>query len=304
MPLIAVTRARAWPGESEDLAVDVAIGAAAFFPIVVLVIVLGRPEIAGGGDARRHPVALGVQLGDELFGRLLLPLVQEKNLRPVLGADVGPLTVELGGIVQGEEFADQVLVADPGRIERHLDGLGVAGAARAHLLVGRLAEVAAGVADGGGQHAARRLQIVLGPPETPRCENGGLGALAVGGNEIHGDGVDAMAGVLGAEALAQENVAQVGAASGADDLGAQAVRVASTRDGAGDLLVEARPTAARVELVRRPVQRRAAALADVGSPLLEIMKAAAEGPLGPAADDDPLLLARQFLIDVHFAPAS
>ena len=73
-----------------------------------------------------------------------------------------------------------------------------------------------------------------------------------------------MARVLGGERLALEDMPQVAAAGRADDLCAPAVCVLAAGDRPGDLVIEARPAAARVELVIRAVQGRVAAAAVVG----------------------------------------
>ena len=74
--------------------------------------------------------------------------------------------------------------------------------------------------------------------------------------------------------------------------------------GSGNLVVETRPAAPRVELVRRTVQRRAALPADVGSVLLVFVVAAREGGLGPLVHDHPLLLrCQRFHILSIYGPA-
>ena len=54
------------------------------------------------------------------------------------------------------EGIEQLLVADPGRIEHHLHGLGMTRAAGGNFLVARVLLLAADVAGGGGHHARRR----------------------------------------------------------------------------------------------------------------------------------------------------
>ena len=76
--------------------------------------------------------------------------------------------------------------------------------------------------------------------------------------------VDAVALVSRRRAVV-EDVAQVAAAVGADDLGPAAIGVGDAPDAALDLVVEARPAAAAVELVLRAVERGVALPADVGA---------------------------------------
>src|SRR5206468_4293566 len=96
--------------------------------------------------------------------------------------------------------------------------------------------------------------------------------------------------VLRRQALAVEDVAQVAAARLAQDLDAAAVGVAVLLDGAGDLVVEAGPAAAGLELVGGAVQGRVAAAADVGPGGLVRGVLAGERALGPLAQDDALFL--------------
>jgi hypothetical protein len=112
-------------------------------------------------------------------------------------------------------------------------------------------------------------------------------------DELHGDRVHAVAGVARGEAFAPEDVAEVTAAVLAGDLDPATVGIEALADRALDRLVEARPTAARVELVDRFVERRVATPADEGADLVELLVFAAEGPLGALIDDDSLLVRGQ-----------
>lgn len=97
-----------------------------------------------------------------------------------------------------------------------------------------------------------------------------------------------MAGVGWGEALAEEDVAEVGAAGGAFDLGAGAVGVGKVAHGAVNFLIEAGPAAAGVELGGGEIKRGAAAAAEVGALLEKVVVLPAEGALGPLVDDDAL----------------
>src|SRR5690242_9110421 len=138
---------------------------------VALVVVLGAVERRCRRDlgddraveAGLHAVAhLGRDAG--LLG------VVEEDRRAVLRADVRSLAVELRGIVQREELLDELLVGDLGRIEVDLHDLGVPRAPRAHLLVGRLRQRAAEVADRGPAHSGRVAELDLDAPEAAGAE--------------------------------------------------------------------------------------------------------------------------------------
>ena len=78
------------------------------------------------------------------------------------------------------EQLEELLVADPRRIEDDADGLGVAGLARADLLVRRVWSEATLVADGGDDHAWLLPVHLLLAPEAAQRELGDLAALGVG----------------------------------------------------------------------------------------------------------------------------
>lgn len=71
-----------------------------------------------------------------------------------------------------EEHVEQSRVADDARVVLDLHGLGVAGRARARLLIGRLLLVPAGVADLGRQHAGLALVHKLHRPEATGWNEG------------------------------------------------------------------------------------------------------------------------------------
>src|SRR3954452_5563093 len=140
---------------------------------VLLVVVLGRPEPPGGHD-----------LGDDLAleaalvlvtrrGRcpLLLAVVREDR-RPVLAADVPALTVARRRVVTVPERREQLVVGDERRVVLHLHRLRLTGSPAADLLVGRVVDFAAGIADGRAQNAGDRAERGLDPPETAGGERG------------------------------------------------------------------------------------------------------------------------------------
>jgi hypothetical protein len=145
---------------------------------VPLVVLLGPVERGRRGD-----------LGDDLpLARLLLGVtrcdrgfqlagVMVEDRRAVLAADVEPLAVTRGRIVAPPERLEQLRVADLGRVEPHLDRLGVAGAVPADLLVAGVGDLAAGVAHRGLQHAVDLAEGRLHTPEASRGECGPLGSV-------------------------------------------------------------------------------------------------------------------------------
>ena len=103
--------------------------------------------------------------------------------RAVLGADVVALAHALGGVVALPEHLEQLVDGDDLGIEHDQHGLGVAGAARAGLLVGGVGRDATGVAHGGDPHAGDRPEGPLGPPEAAHPDDEGLEPLGVGRRE-------------------------------------------------------------------------------------------------------------------------
>src|SRR6185503_20184149 len=109
---------------------------------VLLVVVLGVVERAGGRDLGGDlAVAGGAQaLGEELLGGLdglALGVVGVVGRGAVLAADIVALPHALGRVMALPEDAQDLLVAGLGGVEHHEDGLRMAGAAAADLLVGR-----------------------------------------------------------------------------------------------------------------------------------------------------------------------
>src|SRR5579863_2033094 len=100
-----------------------------------------------------------------------------EDRRAVLAAEIEALAVASGGIVDPPERLEQLRVADPGRVEPHLDRLGVAGAVPADPLVGGVRDVAAGVARSSLQHSVDLAEGRLHTPEASRGECGALGSI-------------------------------------------------------------------------------------------------------------------------------
>src|SRR5262245_26482068 len=100
-----------------------------------------------------------------------------EDRRAVLAAEIEALAVAGGRIVDLPELLEQLVVADLGRVEPHLDRLGVAGAVPADLSVSGVCHVAAGVADSGLQDPVDLAEGRLDTPEASRSECRALGAL-------------------------------------------------------------------------------------------------------------------------------
>src|SRR5205085_3634555 len=138
---------------------------------VLLVVVLGRVERLCRLDHRDDGLAI-VRLLLRLRSRrdlLLLGIVEEDH-RAVLVADVPALAVELGRVVLGPEDLEQLLVRDLLRVVGDLDDLRVAGRVGADVLVGRVLERAALVADLCPGYAVELAERGLHAPEAAGAE--------------------------------------------------------------------------------------------------------------------------------------
>src|SRR6266581_1885811 len=145
---------------------------------VTLVVLLGPVERGRGGDLRDDlpPVRLllGITRCDRGFH---LASVMAEDRRAVLAAEVEALAVAGGRIVDPPERLEQLRVADLGRVEPHLDRLGVAGAVPADPAVAGVRDVAAGVADSGLQHPVDLAEGRLDTPEASCGECRALGSV-------------------------------------------------------------------------------------------------------------------------------
>src|SRR5258708_2951542 len=100
----------------------------------------------------------------------------EKDRRAVLRSIVRTLAVELGGVVVLPEHLEQFLVGEFCGIVIYFDRLGVAGAVAAHVLIGRIGEVPAGVANPGCGNPRQLAESSFHSPETA-CGKGGFGHM-------------------------------------------------------------------------------------------------------------------------------
>src|SRR5215831_21331647 len=145
---------------------------------VTLVILLGpvkrgrRSDL--GNDLPPARLLLGIARCDRGF---LLASVMVEDRRTVLAAEIEALAVAGGRIVDPPEHLKQLCVADLGRVEPHLDRLGVAGAVPADLSIAGVRDVAAGVADSGPQHPMDLAEGRLDTPEASRSECRALGSI-------------------------------------------------------------------------------------------------------------------------------
>lgn len=79
-----------------------------FTVVVVLVVLFSRPEAGSRSYVGHHAISLLLQDTDQPFGNLLLLRGSIENLRPILIAQVGSLSVELGRIVYLEKSLARV----------------------------------------------------------------------------------------------------------------------------------------------------------------------------------------------------
>src|SRR5262245_4437207 len=142
-------------------------------------------EWSGRRDLGRHRRIAGLaeRLVVALARRLGLPLLAvagEIDCRAVLRADIIALTHALGRVMRLEEDLEQLLVADPLRVEHHHHRLGMAGLAGAQLLIGRVRRLTTHIADGGDPHAGHRPEQPLGAPIAAKREIGDFRAFRIG----------------------------------------------------------------------------------------------------------------------------
>ncbi|SCM77827.1 hypothetical protein KL86PLE_60143 [uncultured Pleomorphomonas sp.] len=142
--------------------------------MIVLGEIIGPGRLDGRGD-RRRPAGPGKRLAVGFAGGFrhgALRFAVHEDRRTVLGADVVALAHALRRIVAFEEQADEIGVGDGVRVEHHLHRLGMAGAARADLLVGRVLGEAADIADRRQVDAGQAPEQPLGTPEAAEGEGG------------------------------------------------------------------------------------------------------------------------------------
>ncbi len=115
------------------------------------------------------------------------------------------------------------------------------------FIVGGIATISARITHRGFQYSPDSLEVILHSPETSGREYGPLHLLH--GNEIHGDGIDAMAGVPGRKTLSFKHVPQVATAGVTDNLRSHPIRVRFPLQRIGDRPIKTGPAAMRVKLI-------------------------------------------------------
>lgn len=154
---------------------DVRVVRVLFF--VVLVVVLGHVKTAVRLQLRDDEfvvLAAQRQLGHHVFSGLFLFRVVVKDGAAVLLAGVGPLTVELRGVVGREENGEQGFVIDFFSVVVDLHRLCVLGSARRHLAIGRIGLGSAGVARKGLLHAQNLVERCFHAPKASARKCGGV----------------------------------------------------------------------------------------------------------------------------------
>jgi hypothetical protein len=89
-----------------------------------------------------------------------------KNRRPVLCADIVPLTIERGRIMDREKDLQEVSIPDNGRVECDPNGLGVASRSSADGLICRPVRLASDISGLDGTDA---MHLVVDRLQTPKA---------------------------------------------------------------------------------------------------------------------------------------
>ena len=174
---------------------DFDVGVVGILEGVVLVVVLGAVEVFEGDDLRNDrlgPGVRGVELRDVGFGDAFLFVVGVEIGGAVGGCRcVGTLAVEGGGVVDGEEDAEELAVGEARGVVDDFDGFGVVGGLGADVVVVGGVGGATGVAGGGGDDAFDALEDSLCAPEAAAGEDGGGAAGGCGewGGSVVGGGM-------------------------------------------------------------------------------------------------------------------
>jgi hypothetical protein len=141
---------------------------------IPLVVFLSAIELRGWNDLRHNRALEDVacfQRRDRLAGLRLLVGIVKENRGTILRAEIGTLSVQRGRIMILEKYSQQFPIGHALGIKFDLNGLGVTGSPRAHVLVGRILRCAACVADGGRGNALHLPERILDTPETARCKS-------------------------------------------------------------------------------------------------------------------------------------
>lgn len=136
---------------------------------VFLVIILGPIKTGGRhdlGDYRFVEFRLGFV--SHPLGNPPLLLVKIENRRSIIVADVRALPVKLRRVVHPKKLLAERFVTHFIGIEFYQHGLGMSGGMRTDLLVGRVLDMAAGIAGCRLDHARYLVKIKLHAPEASR----------------------------------------------------------------------------------------------------------------------------------------
>ena len=132
---------------------------------------LGFPKRGRGLDLRYDlagPNTGGVHIGNRVERGLTLLVARVVNRRPVAQSTIVPLLIARRRIVNLEEEFEQVAIARQRRVEHDLNCLSM----RAVVAVGRIGNVAPGVANPRAQDARLLANEILDPPKATAGEDG------------------------------------------------------------------------------------------------------------------------------------
>src|SRR6266851_3534126 len=151
---------------------------------VSLVIFLGRIKSFERNDLRDNglPEYSGrVQLLDIRLADPLLVLRRKKNCRAILRAMVGPLLVQLCGIMcDGKEHLQDLPERNLRRIKNYFDSLRVPRPSRAHFFIRRRIRRSSRIAGSGAKDALQSLKHGLNSPEASTSDHSSLPPLCRG----------------------------------------------------------------------------------------------------------------------------
>src|ERR1700722_664165 len=137
---------------------------------VVLVLRLSLPKVPGLGNLGHHfarPQPRGIDVGDGLLSDPLLFIAGVEDCRAIACAGVIALAIPCTRVVNLKEELENLTVAELGRVKDDLDGLGMGSV----ISIGRVAHVAARVADPCRYHAIVTSEQILHPPEAAAGQN-------------------------------------------------------------------------------------------------------------------------------------
>src|SRR5580765_7339734 len=143
---------------------------------IVLMFRFRFPEIADRrdfGGCLSRPNSRRIDIGDGVAGHALLLRAGKENGRTIAQADVVALAIAGGGIVDLKKEFEKLPVAQKPRIENDLDRFRMS----AVVAIGGVRNVAARIADAGGNDAGHFSDQVLHAPKATSGKNGALGLL-------------------------------------------------------------------------------------------------------------------------------